>query len=66
MDWFLYDNGLCHERVKKIVDLFEFSLYCSADLQLEILLKIKLHINSFIYNGQTYLKKLTIRTPQDF
>ena len=32
MDWFLYDNGLRHERVKGIVDLY------SRESQISILL----------------------------
>ena len=28
MDWFLYDNGLRHERVKEAESTIHFSLHC--------------------------------------
>ena len=57
MDWFLYDNGLCHERVKtnpsELIDLAKFE-----DDPLPILLLLSLSI-LFPNNGKFLLTSRT-------
>ena len=33
-DWFLYDNGLCHERVKELNDSLYYKINSSVDRML--------------------------------
>ena len=60
MDWFLYDHGLCHERVntqfhnsKRIIEVYTFLLVVAEGIAL-LRHKAICQISLFIYNSRPW------------